>query len=145
MRPPRLLALTGAAGLATAAGLHAAWATGSSWPATDRTRLADSVAGTPAMPEPSACWAVAATLAAAAGVTAGAGGQHQLAVLARAGVATALLARSHRSDRAHPPAGAVDAVPALRAPRPPGVRPHLRDTGNTHRHQPAALTFLYRT
>jgi len=94
VRPPRLLALTGAAGLATAAGLHAAWATGSSWPATDRTRLADSVAGTPAMPEPSACWAVAATLAAAAGVTAGAGGQHQLAVLARAGVTAALLARA---------------------------------------------------
>lgn len=32
VRPPRLLALVGAAGLA-AAGLHAAWATGSSWPA----------------------------------------------------------------------------------------------------------------
>lgn len=94
MRPPRLLALTGVAGLATAAGLHAAWATGSSWPALDRARLADSVAGTPAMPNAAACWTVAAALAAAAAVTAGAGGQHRLAVLGRAGVATALLLRA---------------------------------------------------
>lgn len=94
MRPAQLPALAGAAGLAAAAGLHAAWATGSSWPAPDRTRLADSVAGTPTMPPAAACWAVAATLAAAASITAGAGGQHRLAVLARAGAATALLLRA---------------------------------------------------
>lgn len=94
VRPARLPALAGAAGLAVAAGLHAAWATGSSWPAADRTRLADSVAGTPVMPDAAACWAVAATLAVAAGVTAGVGGQHRLAVLTRAGVASALLVRA---------------------------------------------------
>lgn len=46
------------------------------------------------MPGAGACWAVAATLAVAAGVTAGAGGQHRPAVLARAGVVTALLLRA---------------------------------------------------
>ncbi len=46
------------------------------------------------MPNAAACWAVAAALAAAAGVTAGAGRQHRLAVLARAGVTAALLVRA---------------------------------------------------
>lgn len=94
MRPPQALAVAGAVGLAGIAGLHAAWATGSSWPAADRARLADSVAGTTAMPDAAACWTVAAALALAAGVTAGIGGQHQLAVLARAGVTAALLLRA---------------------------------------------------
>lgn len=94
MRPPRLPALVGAAGLGAVAGLHAGWATGHSWPARDRTSLADRVAGIPVMPNAAACWTVAAALAVAGAVTAGVGGRHRLAVLTRAGVTTALLLRA---------------------------------------------------
>ncbi len=87
------LAITAAVALAATAGLHAAWAAGSSWPAADRRGLADAVTGTPVMPDPPACWAVAVALTAAAAVTAGAGRQRRLAVFARAGVSTALLIR----------------------------------------------------
>lgn len=86
-------ALAGAVGLAAVSALHAAWALGSSWPAPDRKGLAGLVAGTDTMPGPIECCAVSVALAAASAVTAGAGGEHRAARLARIGVATALLAR----------------------------------------------------
>jgi hypothetical protein len=55
-------------GLLTIAGLHVTWATGASWPASDRTNLTDLVAGRPAgrFPGPAACLAVAGLLGTAA-------------------------------------------------------------------------------
>jgi len=87
-------ALAAAAGLAAVSALHAAWATGSCWPAVDRRSLADTVAGARDMPGPAACLAVSAALAAAAAVTAGVGGEQPLAVTARAAVAVTLSARA---------------------------------------------------
>lgn len=82
-----------ACALAGIAGLHALWGCGSSWPAADRRRLADAVAGTDDMPPPAACFAVAATLTAAAALVAGAGGAGRRVQLARAAVAAGLLVR----------------------------------------------------
>ena len=53
--------LTGGA-LVAAAGLHVAWAAGSTWPAGDRDALADLVVGSRPMPGPLPCAAVAAAL-----------------------------------------------------------------------------------
>ncbi|CAI7980046.1 conserved membrane hypothetical protein [Frankia sp. Hr75.2] len=61
---------TGAAGLAGAGVLHAAWGTGSSWPLADRAALADAVVGRPAVPGAGQCFAVAGALVAAAAVVA---------------------------------------------------------------------------
>jgi hypothetical protein len=52
--------------LAVLGGLHAAWGLGSSVPFRDRAVLADTVAGTPDVPAPTACFAVAGLLASAA-------------------------------------------------------------------------------
>jgi hypothetical protein len=43
---------------------HALWATGSSWPLKDRTKLANAVQGTDTVPGPAWCLAVSAGLAA---------------------------------------------------------------------------------
>ncbi|MGY1745024.1 DUF3995 domain-containing protein [Blastococcus sp. SYSU D00695] len=59
-----------AALLGGAAVLHAVWATGSAWPARDRRRLAEHVAGTEEFPAPAACLTVAGLLAGAAAVVA---------------------------------------------------------------------------
>jgi hypothetical protein len=82
-------ALTASGVLFGLAGLHAAWGTGSPWPATGRQALADAVIGTgtgghgstsngagtgrhvPGMPGPAACFAVSGALAAAGALTAG--------------------------------------------------------------------------
>jgi len=79
--------------LAAVAALHALWGTGSAWPAADRDRLAEAVAGTRDMPPPAACFVVAAALTTGAALVGGAGGDGRLARLARAGVAGGLLAR----------------------------------------------------
>jgi hypothetical protein len=55
--------LTGGA-LIGLAGLHVAWGLGSAVPFADRSQLADAVVGTKEVPPPSACFAVAAALAA---------------------------------------------------------------------------------
>jgi len=60
-----------AAGLGGLAGLHAVWATGSSWPLADRAALADAVAGRRRLPSTGACLVVAGLLATAAGLVAG--------------------------------------------------------------------------
>ncbi len=61
---------TAVAALASASALHASWATGSTWPATNPDELADLVVGRRPMPGPAACATVAAGLAVAAGATA---------------------------------------------------------------------------
>jgi hypothetical protein len=55
------------------AGLHAAWASGSSWPAKDREALADLMAGRAggAVPPPAACLTVATLLASGSVLVAG--------------------------------------------------------------------------
>jgi len=80
--------------LAAASVVHATWALGGSWPAADRRSLAESVAGSAEMPGALACGVVSAALAAAAALTAGVGADHSVAVLSRAAVAAALLARA---------------------------------------------------
>ena len=52
---------------AAAAGLHAAWAAGSAWPAANRRELAELTAGGTEMPGAPATWAVAGATGAVAG------------------------------------------------------------------------------
>jgi len=88
------LARPAAAGtLAALAALHAAWATGSAWPARDRRRLAQLVAGTERMPGPAQCVAVACGLATSSALVAGLGGERSIARVARGVVAGAFLVR----------------------------------------------------
>jgi hypothetical protein len=79
--------------LAALAVLHAAWATGSSWPARDRRRLGHLVAGTERMPGRTECATVACTLAASSALVAGVGGARPSARAARAFVCGAFLVR----------------------------------------------------
>jgi hypothetical protein len=88
------LARPAAAGtLAALAAVHAAWATGSAWPARDRRRLAQLVAGTERMPGPAQCAAVACGLATSSALVAGLGGERSIARVARGVVCGALLVR----------------------------------------------------
>jgi hypothetical protein len=59
-----------AAALAGISGLHIAWGLGSSFPSLDRESLADTVAGTSAVPGAPECFAVAASLLGAAALVA---------------------------------------------------------------------------
>lgn len=61
----------GVGGLLAVAAVHANWAAGSSWPLTNRRKLARAVVGSEEMPSATACLAVAALLAVAAGLVAG--------------------------------------------------------------------------
>jgi hypothetical protein len=85
---------TGYAAAAVLAGigaLHAAWGTGSSFPFRTHAELSDTVAGTPAVPPPAACYSVAGALAVAAGLAADLPvGPRRLRVIGRIGVAVAL-------------------------------------------------------
>ena len=54
--------------LASLSALHLAWAFGSAFPFRSRRALADAVVGTPAVPSPAACVAVAGALAVGAAV-----------------------------------------------------------------------------
>jgi hypothetical protein len=88
------LARPAAAGTLGALGLlHALWATGSAWPARDRHRLANVVAGTETMPGAASCMAVACGLATSGALVAGFGGDHSIARVARAAVCGAFLVR----------------------------------------------------
>jgi hypothetical protein len=73
MLPARLSTRAAAAGLAALAGVHVAWAAGSSWPLADRVALADAVIGRAGgeVPSPAACLLVAGLLGTAAGVLGG--------------------------------------------------------------------------
>jgi Protein of unknown function (DUF3995) len=79
------------AGLGGVAVLHAAWARGSSFPARDRSSLADRVAGRETMPGALPCLAVAGALTAAAAVVGGAPVRRRRAAVAA--TSAALLAR----------------------------------------------------
>ena len=75
------------------AGLHVAWATGSSWPVADRAQLADLMAGRAAgsVPSAPACLIVATVLTSASALVAGRPrGLPRLRRLGAAGVAAAL-------------------------------------------------------
>jgi Protein of unknown function (DUF3995) len=95
-------------GLAGIAGLHIAWGRGSSFPFDNRSALADAVIGSPAVPPPAACHAVAAALAVASGLAADLPvGSAWLRRAGRAGVATVLAVRGllglvGRTDLASP-------------------------------------------
>jgi hypothetical protein len=67
----RLSTVATAATLAAIGGLHVAWGLGSSFPFRDHTTLADTVAGTQAVPKRAECFAVAGLLTAAATLVAG--------------------------------------------------------------------------
>ncbi len=86
-----------ACGLGAATVLHGAWATGSTWPATDRDRLADLVVGSRPFPGPALVWTVTALLGAATTVTAASattsGADTRSVQLGARTVAAALLAR----------------------------------------------------
>jgi hypothetical protein len=89
----RPVSLAGAVVLGSLAALHLAWAAGATWPAGDRARLADSVAGLPRMPGRLACWIVAVGLGAAAAAVSGIGGRRHLVQFARVCIAAAFLVR----------------------------------------------------
>lgn len=57
--------------LAAIGGLHVAWGFGSTFPFDDHTTLADTVAGTQAVPSRRSCFAIAGLLAAAAVIVSG--------------------------------------------------------------------------
>lgn len=97
-----------AAALAGIAGLHVAWGLGSSFPFASRDELADAVVGTPDVPPPAACYAVAGALVAASALTADLPiAPRRVRRLGRAGVAAVLGARgimglAGRTDLAAP-------------------------------------------
>ncbi|MGH3703532.1 MAG: DUF3995 domain-containing protein [Agromyces sp.] len=84
-----------AVGLVGVGVLHAAWASGSSWPAKSRAELADATVGsTTAAPAPVATATVAAMATAAGIIVGGALGDRPIAVLARRAAGLALLTRA---------------------------------------------------
>src|SRR3954463_9017151 len=121
------------------AGLHVAWASGSSWPADDRAELADLMAGRAggSVPSPAQCLAVATLLTSASALVAGgaprlppARGPRRGRGGAPAASAAAAPRRGRCDDRAGRPGrlrnGRPDRprlprqhVPALPAARPP--------------------------
>jgi hypothetical protein len=82
-----------AGALAALAALHAAWATGSAWPARDRPRLAQLVAGAEEMPGRGQCTAVACGLATSSALVGGLAGNGSIARVARGAVCAAFLVR----------------------------------------------------
>jgi hypothetical protein len=66
----QLVRVATAAALAFAAALHLAWGRGSTFPFSSAAALTDNVVGAPRTPSPSACYSVAAGLAATAALVA---------------------------------------------------------------------------
>ncbi|MFF2272201.1 DUF3995 domain-containing protein [Agromyces sp. NPDC058136] len=83
-----------AVGLVGVGALHAAWASGSSWPARSRRELADAVVGSDAAPAPLATAAVAVAATAGGIVAGGALGDRPIAVVGRRAAGLALIARA---------------------------------------------------
>jgi hypothetical protein len=79
--------------LAALSALHLNWAVGSTWPAADEARLADTVAGLREMPGTGSCLVVGLGLGLASTVVSGAGGNHRSAQVVRFGVATGFIVR----------------------------------------------------
>jgi Protein of unknown function (DUF3995) len=82
-----------AGALAALATLHAAWATGSAWPARDRRRLAQLVAGAEEMPSRASCTVVACALATSSALVARLGDDGSIARAACGVVCGAFLVR----------------------------------------------------
>src|SRR5947209_7032108 len=82
-----------AGALAVLAALHAAWATGSAWPARDRRRLAQLVAGAEEMPGRAPCTVVACGLATSSVLVAGLARKRWVARVSRSVVCGAFLVR----------------------------------------------------
>ena len=84
----------GVGGLLAVAAMHTYWATGASWPLTDRRKLARAVIGSEEMPSASACLAVAVLLTVAGGLVAGFPRRSpRIGSLGAAGVVAVLAAR----------------------------------------------------
>lgn len=83
-----------AVGLVGVGALHAAWASGSSWPARSRRELADAVVGSDAAPAPLPTAAVAVAATAGGLVAGGALGDRPIAVAGRRAAGLALIARA---------------------------------------------------
>lgn len=82
------------AGLTAVGSVHLVWATGSSWPAASRKRLAESVVGNAkAMPEAAGTAVVGVGLVTAGALAGGALGEGRVVIGARRIVALGLLAR----------------------------------------------------
>lgn len=124
MKRPATLAAAGLAGLA---GLHVAWAAGSSWPLPDKAALSDAVIGRDTFPSAAACLIVAGAL------TAGSAFRRWLASIARAAAAHGRSRRGRciscagragagRSNTSHLSHILVRAVPRI---GPPRLRPSL--------------------
>ncbi|WP_125099101.1 DUF3995 domain-containing protein [Leucobacter chromiireducens] len=91
----RLSRVVSGVGLGVVAALHAAWASGSSWPARNRKELTELVVGNRrAMPSPRATATVAGVAGVAAVATAGAFGEGKAVVRGRRLVGLALLGRA---------------------------------------------------
>jgi hypothetical protein len=85
---------SGAGALFFLAAMHANWARGSSWPASNERRLAERIIGGDEMPSASACLVVAALLAVGGSLVAGwPGSKPRLQRFGAAGVAATLAAR----------------------------------------------------
>lgn len=83
----RMAGVVGSGGLLALAGLHVAWAAGSSWPAPDDRSLARAIIGREEMPHPAGFAVVAGMLLTAAALVAGyPGGSSRLARLQPVGV-----------------------------------------------------------
>ncbi len=106
-RPLKTVQAAGAIALGALSALHALWASGSAWPAPDRTALADAVGGFSQFPGAPACLAVATLLGVAAVCVAGL--PPPLELVGRYGAAGTSLALAARGG-----AGLAGAMPQAR-------------------------------
>lgn len=91
----RVARLTGWAGLTAAGALHAIWASGSSWPAKNRKRLSEAVAGSSKTPPSAeATWVVAGSAFARGAIAAGGLGEGRAIVGIRRLMGLVLLKRA---------------------------------------------------
>jgi hypothetical protein len=127
----RLATRTAATGLAAVGALHVVWATGSSWPMSDRRLLTDAVVGSDGdqPPPPAACLTVAALLGTAAALVDGRPrALPRISRLGSAGVVAVLAARG-----AFGLAGRTDIV------SPGSVSEHFRELDRKY-YSPLCLT-----
>jgi hypothetical protein len=85
--------LAGSLALVSLSALHLSWAAGFTWPASDETRLAESVAGLRQMPSTMTCVVVGGGLGFAAAAVAGLGGSDRSARVLRSGIALGFIIR----------------------------------------------------
>ncbi|MGO1770456.1 MAG: DUF3995 domain-containing protein [Microbacterium sp.] len=91
----RVARLTGWAGLTAAGALHAIWASGASWPATNSRQLGEAVVGdADGLPDPRATWVVSGAAFIGGAVAAGGLGEGRVVVTLRRVMGAGLLARA---------------------------------------------------